>query len=106
MSCSVCDSAEGGGTNPQTVVSQEGVEFHMTGNPFDLYDVPRSTLEDDTIYDYPLDFDLGDMEIYDYPPDAAQLGTSYMYEYTYSTLATQLHVGTTNMYMYIQCHLL
>lgn len=63
------------GSNPsQTIVSQQGGEFQMTGNPFDLYDVPRSTMEDDAIYDYPLDFELDDMEIYDYPPDAAQLG--------------------------------
>ncbi len=54
----------------------QGMDIQMTGNPFDIYDVPRSnpSPEDDTIYDYPLDFDLGDMEIYDYPPDAAQLG--------------------------------
>ena len=62
----------------QTVVGADGMEFRMTGNPFDIYDVPRSAMdpspEDDTIYDYPLDFDLDDMEIYDYPPDAAQLG--------------------------------
>ncbi len=54
------------------------MEFHMSGSPFDIYDVPRSTMghspDDDTIYDYPMDFDLDDMEIYDYPPDAAQLG--------------------------------
>ena len=64
---------------PQTVVGENGVEFHMSGNPFDLYDIPRSALDpslddDATIYDYPLDFDLDDMEIYDYPPDAAELG--------------------------------
>lgn len=53
------------------------MEYQMTGNPFDIYDVPRSTIDpdDETIYDYPLDFDLGDMEIYDYPPDASELGT-------------------------------
>ena len=53
-----------------------GSELHMTGNPFDIYDVPRTNQspDDDAIYDYPLDFDLGDMEIYDYPPDAALLG--------------------------------
>lgn len=54
----------------------EGVEF--TGNPFDLYDVPRlaqaPSPEDDAIYDDPLDLDLEDMEIYDYPPDAVELG--------------------------------
>ena len=49
----------------------------MTGNPFDLYDVPRASLQyldDETIYDYPLDLDIDDMEIYDYPPDATELG--------------------------------
>lgn len=51
------------------------MEFQLTGNPFDLYDVPRSAyLDDETIYDYPLDLDLDDMEIYDYPPDASELG--------------------------------
>ena len=66
------------GENNQIIVGSQGMEFQMTGNPFDIYDVPRSTMDpsydDDTIYDYPLDFDLEDMEIYDYPPDAAQLG--------------------------------
>uniref|UniRef100_A0A1X7VQ01 PH domain-containing protein n=1 Tax=Amphimedon queenslandica TaxID=400682 RepID=A0A1X7VQ01_AMPQE len=50
--------------------------FRFSGNPFDIYDVPRSTVDPDieTIYDYPLDLDIGDMEIYDYPPDASELG--------------------------------
>ena len=43
-------------------------------NPFDLYDVPRSVLQynladEEGIYDEPPD--IGDLEIYDYPPDAS-----------------------------------
>ena len=67
--------------SPMSVTSAQGHQFYMSGNPFDLYDVPRSAAandssppEDEVIYDYPLDLDLGDMEIYDYPPDASELG--------------------------------
>ena len=66
--------------SPMAVTSAQGHQFYMSGNPFDLYDVPRSAAndssppEDEVIYDYPLDLDLGDMEIYDYPPDASELG--------------------------------
>lgn len=50
-------------------------DYRFSGNPFDIYDVPRSIDPDiETIYDYPLDLDIGDMEIYDYPPDASELG--------------------------------
>ena len=66
---------------PQSVVGAHGMEFQLTGNPFDTYDIPRSIQspeyyydDEETIYDYPLDFDLDDMEIYDYPPDAIELG--------------------------------
>lgn len=60
-------------------MSAQGRQFYMSGNPFDIYDVPRSSAndpvpEDEVIYDYPLDLDLGDMEIYDYPPDVSGLG--------------------------------
>ena len=57
-------------------LSFSGTDFRLSGNPFDIYDVPRSTIDPDleTIYDYPLDLDIGDMEIYDYPPDASELG--------------------------------
>ena len=57
-------------------LSFSGADFRLSGNPFDIYDVPRSTIDPDleTIYDYPLDLDIGDMEIYDYPPDASELG--------------------------------
>jgi hypothetical protein len=66
----------------QSILTSNGMEFHLSGNPFDLYDVPRSAMggsyidddDDEGIYDYPLDLDLGDMEIYDYPPDASELG--------------------------------
>ena len=72
---------------PQSVVGAHGMEFQLTGNPFDTYDIPRSIQspeyyydDDETIYDYPLDFDLDDMEIYDYPPDAVELGMDWMNE--------------------------
>lgn len=46
-------------------------------NPFDIYDIPRSSMSPDMedeegIYDVPLD--ILDFEIYDYPPDVMELG--------------------------------
>ena len=101
---------------PQTVVGENGVEFHMSGNPFDLYDIPRSALDpspddDATIYDYPLDFDLDDMEIYDYPPDAAELG-NLIYPTIYSSICPfinpHIHLSiylSTYLSIYIFVHL-
>ena len=46
-------------------------------NPFDIYDIPRSSMSPDMedeegIYDVPLD--ILDFEIYDYPPDVMEFG--------------------------------
>ena len=71
--------ATGDELSPMPVSTLQGRQLYLSGNPFDLYDVPRASAndssppEDEVIYDYPLDLDLGDMEIYDYPPDASEL---------------------------------
>ena len=60
---------------PPALFSVQGMQFYTTGNPFDLYDVPRPTSmspDEEGIYDDP--FDIIDMEIYDYPPDVGDLG--------------------------------
>ena len=62
---------------PHSVLSTNGSLFYMSGNPFDIYDVPRPISispdqDEEGIYDDPLD--IWDMEIYDYPPDVANLG--------------------------------
>ena len=47
--------------------------YHPLGNMADIYDIPRSSMSPDEegIYDDP--YDILDMEIYDYPPDANEL---------------------------------
>lgn len=59
---------------PQSVVATQGMQSYNTGNAFDIYDVPRHTSispDEEAIYDDP--YDIMDMEIYDYPPDATEL---------------------------------
>ena len=57
--------------------TQEGQQFFIDGNPLDIYNYPRVSISPDEegIYDDPLD--IVDMEIYDYPPDASDLGLDY-----------------------------
>lgn len=52
----------------------EDAQYLFGGNPLDIYDYPRVSISPDEegIYDDPLD--IVDMEIYDYPPDASELG--------------------------------
>ncbi len=62
---------------PHTILAAHGQQFHIGGNPFDTYAVPRpismSPDEDEEgIYDNPFDV-VEDMEIYDYPPDVSDL---------------------------------
>lgn len=47
--------------------------YNPTGSTDNIYDIPRSSMSPDEegIYDDP--FDILDMEIYDYPPDANEL---------------------------------
>ena len=54
--------------------TSEDASYLLGGNPLDLYDYPRVSISPDEegIYDDPLD--IVDMEIYDYPPDASELG--------------------------------
>lgn len=54
--------------------TSEDTNYLLGGNPLDLYDYPRVSISPDEegIYDDPLD--IVDMEIYDYPPDASELG--------------------------------
>ena len=49
-------------------------QYLLGVNPLDIYDFPRASMSPDEegIYDDPLD--IVDMEIYDYPPDANELG--------------------------------
>ena len=59
---------------PHSVVATQGMQSYNTGNTFDIYDVPRHTSispDEEAIYDDP--YDIMDMEIYDYPPDATEL---------------------------------
>ena len=55
----------------------EDAHFSIDGDTIDLYDYPRVSMSPDEegIYDDPLD--IVDMEIYDYPPDASDLGLEY-----------------------------
>ena len=57
---------------PHSLLAAQHPQPYLSGNPYDLYDVPRpmsmSPDEGEAIYDDP--FDIIDMEIYDYPPDA------------------------------------
>lgn len=55
----------------------EDAHFSIDGDTLDLYDYPRVSMSPDEegIYDDPLD--IVDMEIYDYPPDASELGLEY-----------------------------
>lgn len=52
----------------------EDTKYLLGSNPLDIYDYPRVSISPDEegIYDDPLD--IMDMEIYDYPPDASELG--------------------------------
>lgn len=54
--------------------AMEDMQYLLGGNPLDIYDYPRVSISPDEegIYDDPLD--IIDMEIYDYPPDASELG--------------------------------
>ena len=54
--------------------SEDDPQYLLGANPFDIYDYPRVSMSPDEegIYDDPLD--IVDMEIYDYPPDASELG--------------------------------
>ena len=56
------------------VPSEEDAQYLLGTNPLDIYDYPRVSISPDEegIYDDPLD--IIDMEIYDYPPDASELG--------------------------------
>ena len=59
---------------PHLLVATQGMQSFATGNTFDIYDVPRHTSispDEEAIYDDP--YDIMDMEIYDYPPDATEL---------------------------------
>ena len=67
---------------PRTILEEEvphavlahSSQFYTSDNPFDIYDVPRPismSPDEEGIYDDP--FDVGDMEIYDYPPDVMEL---------------------------------
>lgn len=58
----------------KTTTSDDDPQYLLGANPLDIYDYPRVSLspDDDGIYDDPLD--IVDMEIYDYPPDASELG--------------------------------
>lgn len=60
-----------------STTSKEDPQFLIDGNPLDIYDYPRVSISPDEegIYDDPLD--IVDMEIYDYPPDASELGLDY-----------------------------
>ena len=57
---------------PHSVLAAPNPQSYPSGNSYDLYDVPRpmsmSPDDGEAIYDDP--FDIIDMEIYDYPPDA------------------------------------
>ena len=57
--------------------AHEDSQYLIGGNPLDIYDYPRVSISPDEegIYDDPLD--IVDMEIYDYPPDAGDLGLEY-----------------------------
>jgi hypothetical protein len=57
----------------ETVDDAENAQYILGSNPVDIYDYPRVSLSPDEegIYDDP--FDIVDMEIYDYPPDASQI---------------------------------
>ena len=59
---------------PHSILTAHNPQPYLSGNPYDLYDVPRplsmSPDEGEAIYDDP--FDIIDMEIYDYPPDAIE----------------------------------
>lgn len=54
--------------------SDDDAQYLLGSNPLDIYDYPRVSVSPDEegIYDDPLD--IIDMEIYDYPPDASELG--------------------------------
>lgn len=58
--------------------TEEDAQYLLGGNPLDIYDYPRVSISPDEegIYDDPLD--IVDMEIYDYPPDASELGLEDM----------------------------
>lgn len=79
----------------------EDAQYLLGSSPLDIYDYPRVSISPDEegIYDDPLD--IIDMEIYDYPPDASELGLeeefSYQSSRSSSTISEYAQSNSANM---------